>query len=181
MAQPLPEDVEIRRSARRRRTVSARVEGGRIVVLMPSGLSDRQERRHVEELVSGLRRRRHREALVDDDLGSRVEPLVRSYLPDHPDVEVRCRSVRWVNNQQTRWGSCTPSTGTIRITDRLHGAPLWVIDAVLLHELAHLVEQGHGTAFRVLMDRYPRYAEAQAFLAGIAWQAGGAASPSRLR
>lgn len=170
MARPLPDDVEIRRSARRRRTVSARVEGERIVVLMPSGLSDRQERRHVEDLVAGLRRRRHREELDGDDLRPRAALLASAYLPEHPDVEVRCRSVRWVGNQQTRWGSCTPSSGTIRITDRLRGAPVWVVDAVLLHELAHLVERGHGPAFRALVDRYPRYAEAQAFLAGVAWQ-----------
>ncbi|MGB3764117.1 MAG: M48 family metallopeptidase [Ornithinimicrobium sp.] len=171
MTRPLPDEVEIRRSARRRRTVSARIEGERIVVLMPSGLSDGQERRHVEKLVAGLRRQRHRRELVADDLLSRVAPLVGAYLPDHPDVEVRCRSVRWVSNQQTRWGSCTPSSGTIRITDRIRGAPAWVVDAVLLHELAHLVEPGHGPAFRALMGRYPRYAQAQAFLAGVAWQA----------
>lgn len=169
MSQALPDDVEIRRTARRRRTVSARVEGDRIVVLMPQGLSHQQERAHVNELVAGLRRRAHRRTLATDNLMPRAQHLARTFLVEIPEVQARCRSIRWVGNQHSRWGSCTPSTGTIRITDRLRGAPQWVIDAVLLHELVHLVEPGHGPTFTALIDRYPQQAQAQAFLAGIEW------------
>ena len=53
-------------------------------------------------------------------------------------------SVRWVSNQESRWGSCTPAEGSIRISDKVRGMPGWVLDYVLLHELAHLIEPGHG-------------------------------------
>lgn len=176
MPEPIPDHVEIRRSARRRRTVSARVEQDRVVVLMPQGLTREQEQAHVDDLVGGLRRRAHRRTLERADLLTRAQGLIDTYFSHLPQVAARCASVRWVNNQQSRWGSCTPSSGTIRITDRLRSAPEWVLDAVLVHELAHLAEPTHGAAFQALTARYPRYGEAQAFLAGASWSAGAAPS-----
>ena len=54
--------------------------------------------------------------------------------------------MRWVDNQQSRWGSCTPSDRSIRLSSRLQGMPAWVVDYVLVHELAHLLEPGHDAA-----------------------------------
>ncbi|MGB3829808.1 MAG: M48 family metallopeptidase [Ornithinimicrobium sp.] len=176
MLERVPDRVEIRRSARRRRTVSARIEGDRVVVLMPQGLSSGQEQTHVDEVLAGLRRRIHRRLLADDDLLPRATRLAQTHFPDRGQVADRTRSVRWVSNQHLRWGSCTPAEGTIRISDRLRGAPLWVLDAVLVHELAHLIEPGHGADFAALTARYPRYEQAQAFLAGVSWASGGATS-----
>ena len=59
----------------------------------------------------------------------------------------------WVSNQGSRWGSCTPARGTIRVSDRVQGVPDWVLDYVLLHELAHLLVVGHRPDFWALMDR----------------------------
>ena len=56
-------------------------------------------------------------------------------------------SVRWVSNQNSRWGSATPADGTIRLSDKLQPMPQWVIDYVLVHELAHLLVAGHNAAF----------------------------------
>ena len=64
-------------------------------------------------------------------------------------------SVRWADNQLSRWGSCTPSDGTIRVSSRLAAFPRWVLDYVLVHELAHLVIFGHGPEFTAIVDRYP--------------------------
>ncbi len=79
---------------------------------------------------------------------------------------MRARSIRWVGNQQHRWGSCTSRTGEIRISERLRFVPGWVLDAVLVHELAHLIEPTHSARFRRLANRYPRTEEADTFLAG---------------
>ncbi len=45
--------------------------------------------------------------------------------------------------------------------------PEWVLDAVIVHELAHLLEASHSAAFKALCERYPRHAEAEAYLLGF--------------
>jgi predicted metal-dependent hydrolase len=74
--------------------------------------------------------------------------------------------VRWVDNQRQRWGSCTPGDRTIRLSVRLQGMPGWVIDYVLVHELAHLIEPGHDAAFWGWVDRYPQSERAKGYLLG---------------
>ena len=76
-------------------------------------------------------------------------------------------SVRWVSNQNSRWGSATPSEGTIRLSEKLRPMPQWVIDYVLLHELAHLLVAGHNAAFWRLLEAYPETERAKAFLEGV--------------
>jgi predicted metal-dependent hydrolase len=73
-----------------------------------------------------------------------------------------------VVNQASRWGSCTPADGTIRLSSRLQGMPPWVVDYVLLHELAHLLEPGHGARFWTLLRAYPRTERARGYLEGFA-------------
>lgn len=144
-----------------------------MVVLMPQGLSAGAEQQHVDELLAGLRRRRGRHDALEDDLLTRARAVARRHLGPTSSVATKsCASVRWVSNQQFRWGSCTPSDGTIRISDRLRTAPDWVVDAVLLHEWVHLSEPGHGPTFYALVRQYPKYHEAQTFLAGASWAAG---------
>ena len=169
----IPGHIEIRRSSRRRRTVSARVEADRVVVLMPSGLTPAQEEQHVQQLVTRLRRSRQRRRLDTDDIMGRARTLSATYL----EGRARPVSVRWVTNQGKRWGSCSVAAGTIRISSALEEMPPWVVDAVLVHELAHLLVADHSAAFDEWVRRYPRYAEAQAFLAGVTWAQGSSAPP----
>ncbi len=158
--QELP--VEVIRSAKRRKSVSARVVDGRVVVRMPQWMSTAQEQEYVASMLQKLERQRASQAV---DLGARAAELSRRY--DLPAAT----SVRWVANQQHRWGSCSPATGEIRITDRIAGFPGWVLDAVLVHELAHLAEPNHSPAFHALANRYPRQERAHGFL--IAMQLAG--------
>ena len=71
---------------------------------------------------------------------------------------------RSVDNQAWRWGSCTPSDGAVRISSRLAREPGWVLDYVIVHELAHLLVASHGQAFWALVNRYPRTERARGFL-----------------
>ncbi|GAA1886496.1 YgjP-like metallopeptidase domain-containing protein [Lapillicoccus jejuensis] len=162
------EAVEVRRSRRRRRTVSAYREGGRTVVLIPAGFSPAQERQWVDamlvRLADGDRRRRP----SDTQLAARAADLSTRYLGGL----ARPTSVRWVANQTTRWGSCTPADGTIRISDRVKGMPGYVLDYVLLHELAHLLHPGHDRAFWRLIEGYPRLERARGYLEGVSATAG---------
>ena len=155
--------VEVRRSSRRRRTVTAYRDGGTVVVCIPAGFSGAEERVWVERMVSRLAAQEQRRRLSDDALERRAADLSERYLGGAP----RPTSVRWVANQSTRWGSTTTADGSIRLSDRLQGLPSWVVDYVLVHELAHLVEHGHGEAFWALVDAYPRSERARGYLEGF--------------
>jgi predicted metal-dependent hydrolase len=156
--------VEVRRSRKRRRTVSAYREDDRVVVLIPARLSAKEEREWVATMLERLERSERRRRPSDAGLKRRAADLSNRYLGGlaRPDT------VRWVENQNSRWGSCTPSDRSIRLSTRLQGMPAWVIDYVLVHELAHLIEPGHTAAFWGWVDRYPKAERAKGFLEGVA-------------
>jgi predicted metal-dependent hydrolase len=154
--------VEVRRSQRRRRTVSAYREGDRIVVLIPARMTRAQEAEWVETMVARVEKAEARRRPGDDDLIRRAVALSREWL----DGRAEPVSVRWVDNQRSRWGSCTPADATIRLSRRLQDMPGWVIDYVLVHELAHLIEAGHNATFWGWVDRYPHSERAKAWLDG---------------
>lgn len=159
-------EVEVRRSARRRRTVTAYQENGRTVVLIPAAFSAAEERRWVDQMVAKLQtreERRRRTLASDDDLMTRAMQLSRAHL----DGRAVPASVRWVDNQNRRWGSCTPADRSIRLSSRLRGMPEFVVDYVLVHELAHLLEAGHDERFWALVHAYPRAERALGFLEGV--------------
>ena len=173
--------VEVRRSARRRRTVSAyRSEDGTVVVLLPARMSRAEEQEWVQVMLARLQRSERRRRPSDADLMRRAAQLSERYL----EGLARPATVRWVANQEQRWGSCTPADGSIRLSARLKGMPAWVVDYVLLHELAHLLEAGHTPTFWRLVERYPRAERARGFLEGVALASGqeayGEPSPGEL-
>lgn len=159
--------VEVRRSHRRRRTVSAFREGDRTVVAIPARFTAAEEREWVQRMLARLAAQERRRRPSDRQLAERAAELSRRYLHGRAVPT----SVAWAENQNRRWGSCTPADGSIRISTRLRGMPRWVVDYVLLHELAHLLHAGHGPEFWALLDGYPRMERARGFLDGIAFAA----------
>ncbi len=155
--------IDVRRSKRRKRTISAYRDGETIVVMVPARLSKVDERREVATMVNRLVRSERRRHPSDADLDKRASALSDRYL----DSLSTASSVRWVTNQNTRWGSCTPANGSIRLSTRLQGMPAYVIDYVLLHELAHLLVHGHGEDFWSYVHRYAMSERARGFLEGI--------------
>jgi len=152
--------VEVIRSANRRKTAQARLHGGRLEIRIPARCSRAEE----AELVRHFRAKFERMRVADDvDLSQRAAELAdRHGLPTPA-------SIRWVGNQQHRWGSCTPADGTIRLSDRMSGFPAWVIDYVIVHELAHLVEAAHSVRFWELVNAYPLTERARGFLMAKGW------------
>jgi predicted metal-dependent hydrolase len=161
--------VEVRRSSRRTRTVTAYRERETIVVLIPQRMSKADERTFVKDMVEKVLAREARASAPrgDDALGSRARELAAIYLAPALDHVPEPTAVSWVTNQQQRWGSCTPSTGVIRLSHRLQPLPAWVVDYVLLHELAHLVEPTHSERFWNLVGRYPAAGKAKGYLEGF--------------
>jgi len=155
-----PEGVDVIRSARRKRTVQARHVGERIEVRIPARFSAKEEREAVEEILAKLKRRTTSNAVSDDELLARAKKLNAQVLDD----KARIGSVRWASNHNTQWGSCTVSTGDIRISDRLRDVPDYVVDAVVVHELVHTFIPGHGPEFWQWADRAPRAERAKGYL-----------------
>lgn len=138
-------------------------DGDRTVVMIPARFTPAQEYEWVERMIARLSAQDRRRRPPDADLVARAQDLSRRYLDGIP----RPASVSWAANQNSRWGSCTPADRTVRLSTRLQGMPSWVIDYVLVHELAHLIEQGHGQRFWALVSRYPRTDRARGYLEGF--------------
>lgn len=147
--------VEVVRSARRRKTVELRPTADGVRISIPARATKAEEERYVETL---LRRYEQRRTRASADLPTRAARLAATYALRRPS------SIEWSENQNSRWGSCTTTTGAIRISSHLEDFPSWVLDYVIVHELAHLSVNGHGPAFWKLVERYPKSERARGFL-----------------
>ncbi|MGR0159454.1 M48 metallopeptidase family protein [Paenarthrobacter nitroguajacolicus] len=164
--------VVVRRSARRRRTVAAFWEDGKAVVAIPASFTKSQEREWVRRMLVKLNKQGERQTkagrsrpATDQALAKHAEQLSLTYLGGRAVPT----SVRWVSNQNSRWGSATPADGTIRLSNKLQTMPQWVVDYVLVHELAHLLVAAHNAEFWRLVEKYPETQRAKAFLEGVAF------------
>lgn len=172
----LPPEVIVRPSARRKRTVTAYRQGDQVIVLVPARMSRSEQQRWAERMVTRITAKEGRGVRGDEDLLARAQLVAERHLPELNLARIPSLSVRWSSRQRRRWASCTPLDGTIRVSDRLRDVPEWVLDTVLLHELAHLVEVNHSPRFHQLADRHPRTADARLWLEG--YSAGLSDSPS---
>ena len=152
--------VEIIRSKKRRKSVSAEVKNGTLVVRAPARMSDRELKPFIDKLKKRLEKRHNRSPQSDEALEKRAQQINQEFF----DGKLTWQSIRYVTNQNRRYGSCTPAMGTIRLTDRLAKMPAWVRDYVIVHELAHLLEANHGPNFWALCNRYPLTERARGYL-----------------
>lgn len=147
--------IDVVRSQRRKRTVQAALADGRIIVRVPHGLDADTETRLVEQAVERIRRK---VSSSEVDLTERARSLASKYGLPAPT------SVEWSSRQMKRWGSCSPDDSRIRISNRLANMPSWVLDSVLVHELAHLEVPDHGPRFDELVGRYELAERAKGYL-----------------
>lgn len=164
------ESIRLITSARRKKTVSAVVRDGMVELSVPALMRDGEIVESARGLITKLKTRQHqsRRFQSNPELFSRALHLARVWL----NSEVRPTSVVWSDRQNTMWGSCSTGSGKIRISTMLQGMPQWVVDGVLVHELAHLKHDNHGQEFRDFTAQYPRMAEADAYLQGVSFARG---------
>ncbi len=155
--------VRIIRSDRRARTVSAKLVGDTVEISAPAHLSDAELQPIIEKLTARLERRRQGRELDDGDLQRIAQELNRQ----HFDGALRWASIAWSTQQDKRFGSCTPADRTIRISHRLATMPRFVLEYVVMHELAHLLEANHGPRFWKLVNRYPKTERARGYLMAV--------------
>lgn len=151
----LPYTVEVVRSKRRRKTVSAHLVGDVVQVQMPAWMSRADEERYVADLVGRIIRQESRERM---DIASRANALAKRYDLPTP------KAVTWMPNRKTQWATCSVADREIQVVERLADFPAWVLDYVLVHELAHLVEANHSKRFWKMVNRYPKAERARGFL-----------------
>jgi hypothetical protein len=155
---PASPPIEVVRSRRRRKTVEARLVNGTIRLMVPAGMSKTEIDSYAAELGDRLIRRHRSEQI---DLTDRARELAARYgLPPASHVE-------WSSRQTRTWASCTLETGLIRVSTRAASLPPWVVDYLLVHELAHLVHGDHSRSFWDLCNRYPRTERARGYLMAI--------------
>lgn len=154
-AESAPFHVEVTRSTRRRKTVGAQLVGPVLRIAVPSWMSHAEEAHWVREMSSRFRRKLSTDRI---DLSERASTLARRLRLS------QASEIRWADDMTSRWGSCTPASGVIRISTRLAAFPDWVIDYVVVHELAHLDVRGHDADFWLLVHRYPRAERAIGYL-----------------
>jgi predicted metal-dependent hydrolase len=157
----LVRSVEVRRSARRKRTVAARLEGGNLIVFLPARMSQAEEAVWVERMrrrLESRERRRHQNS--SGELERRAQEMNKRYFGG----KLKWSSLTYVGNQNSRYGSCTVGTGAIRLSESLLDMPGWVRDYVLVHELAHLIVPNHSPKFWALVERYPLTERARGYL-----------------
>ena len=155
-------EIIVIRSTRRKKNVSAYRQGGRIVVSIPARMSKADERAMVPEMVAKIRAQEAAATMSEESLSNRISELLSELAPE---ITVRPSSVNW-RGMRERWGSCTGIDGSIRISDRLKGAPQYALDYVLFHEGIHLQFFDHGSEFKALLARFPEEELAEAYLSG---------------
>jgi predicted metal-dependent hydrolase len=159
-AMNLPPNVEVRRSNKRRRTVSAAREGNKTVLNVPLRMSIAEIEQLARDLITRMNDRDPRAYFSDDELFKRAQELSATYLFSQADP----KSVAWSSRLTSTWGICTPLEGTIKITSRLQGMPQYVLDYVLLHELVHFVVNDHGKDFDAFMKTFEKKERAEGYL-----------------
>ncbi len=160
-------NIEIIRSEKRKKTVSAKMVKGTLVVRAPVHLTDAELHPLVERLKQRMAKREATKALDDTLLQRRAQVLNRQYFSS----KLKWQSIRWVTNQHQRMGSCTPANGAIRISHRLNDMPAFVRDYVIMHELTHLKEPNHSKKFWKLVNRYPKTERARGYLMAVGLEA----------
>jgi predicted metal-dependent hydrolase len=155
-------EIVVIRSTRRKKNISAYRQGGRIVVSIPARMSKADERAMVPEMVAKIRAQEAAATMSEERLATRVDELLSELAPE---ISLRPSSINW-RGMRERWGSCTSTDRTIRISDRLKGAPDYVLDYVLFHEAIHLQFFDHGPEFKAILTRFPLEDQAEAYLSG---------------
>ena len=148
-------DVRVVRSTRRKRSVAARLDGRLVTVTIPSWMSKAEEAESVREMI---RRFERKTATLSIDLTERAAKLAAAHDLPRPS------SIEWADDLTAVWGLCTPSTAQVRVSARLVGFPVWVLDYVIVHELAHLVVDRHDADFWRVVNRYPKAERAIGYL-----------------
>ncbi|HYL07428.1 MAG TPA: M48 family metallopeptidase [Candidatus Udaeobacter sp.] len=142
--------------------MAARMTSGVLEVVVPSSMPVAERQHWADVMWRKLERRAQRSRPSDERLADRAKRLNEK----HFGGRLRWTSIGFAEMERL-WGSCTFTDGAIRIARRAASLPEWVLDYLLVHELAHLLQSDHGPAFHELENRYPLTERAKGYLLAI--------------
>ncbi len=119
-------------------------------------------------MLAGVERQLRRARPTDQQLEERARRLNRELFGGR----LVWTAISWAPDQNSRWGSCSTASGVIRIAKRAQQLPGWVLDYIVVHELAHLEVADHSPAFWELVSRYRLTERARGYLMAIDHVAG---------
>lgn len=153
--------VEIRRSKRRKKTVSAKLGGDVMHVFAPHNIPEKELKKVIKNFKKRFARRNIKKKLDEEqNLNEVFGRLNKKYF----DGKIKIKSIKYVTNQQKRYGSCNYEKKTIHISHHLAHMPKWVRDYVIIHEMVHILEPNHSKAFWDIVYRYNLAERARGFL-----------------
>ncbi|MEE0845254.1 MAG: SprT family zinc-dependent metalloprotease [Eggerthellaceae bacterium] len=162
------DDLEVRVMRKRVKNVNLRVKppDGRVEVSAPRDVDIDVIRRFVQRKAGWIRTQQGlaaqspmaRAAGAPAEEVAQWKRVVQAFVPGlvskwEPIMGVKAGRIAY-RNMSSRWGSCQPSTGRICINVRLALYPPECLEYVVVHELCHLLESGHGPRFHALMDAF---------------------------
>lgn len=160
--------IEVRLSRKRVKNLNLRIarDGSHVDVSAPSWVSEDEVRDFVRRKAAWIESHLAQAADTPMARASQAKPeevarwreVVSACVPAliaawEPIMGVRAGKLAY-RNMTSRWGSCQPSTGRICINVRLALYPPECLEYVVVHELCHLLERGHGPRFHQLMDAF---------------------------
>jgi len=129
---------------------------------VPASMPHSEREHWAEVMTRRLQRRADRARPSDERLVERANKLNER----HFGGRLRWSSIGFADMERL-WGSCTFTEGAIRIAKRAASLPEWVLDYLVMHELAHLVHSDHGAEFHDLENLYPLTERAKGYLLAL--------------
>lgn len=154
-------------TTKRIKNVNLRVKpGGYVSVSAPPWVQDRQVEAFVREKRAWIEQKQRTLEAKPQHLVDQADPAqialwrsaVEAAAPAlvskwEPIMGVKAQKLAY-RSMTSRWGSCNPATGRICINIQLANFPPECLEYVVVHELCHLLERGHGPRFKTLMDEF---------------------------
>lgn len=163
-------ETRIIRDKRRKRSLAFTIAANTLTIHVPVRLSENRLNSHVEEIKMRIEKENQQRIR---SLRQRMEKLNREYFQGR----LKVKSISFSKRQKLRFGSCSPKENTIRLSHQLLTAPTFVLNYVIVHELAHLLEANHSSKFWDLVYRYPHTERARGYLLAVTRYNGGSDNP----
>lgn len=153
-------EIRVIRSRRRRRTASARIKNEVLEIRLPAWILPTEAQKIINKFTRSFEKRKKPRITSDRDLKKLADKLNQQYFQG----ELKFRAICWAKNQNTLHGSCSYKNRTIRISNKLKTVPKWVLKAIIVHELTHLLVPNHSKKFWQIANRYPLMERSRGYL-----------------